>query len=136
MIQSKIAIGSGNWFGNGLGKGSQAVLGFLPESHNDFVFAGLAEQFGFAGISLFLTLILVILYRIMHIGSTTTSNFGKLFCLGMAVFIFLHVLISSAVNVGLLPVTGLSTSFLSYGGSHLVSLMAGLGIIQSIKRYG
>ena len=136
VIQSKIAIGSGSWFGKGLGKGSQAVLGFLPESHNDFIFAALAEQFGFAGVSFFLATILLILYRIIDIGSRTVTNFGKLFSLGLAIFIFLHVFISAAVNIGLLPVTGISTSFLSYGGSHTVSLMAGLGILQSIKRYG
>ncbi len=136
LIQSKIAIGSGNWLGSGLGKGSQAVLGFLPEAHNDFVFAALAEQFGFVGVSLFLAMILLILYRIIYIGSRTVSNFGKLFSLGMAIFIFLHVFISAAVNIGLLPVTGISTSLLSYGGSHTVSIMAGLGILQSIKRYG
>ncbi len=136
IIQSKIAIGSGGWFGNGLGKGSQTTLGFLPESHNDFIFAALAEQFGFVGISIFLGLVMIILYRIIDIGSRSTNNFGKLFSLGLAVLIFLHVAISSAVNIGLLPVTGLSTTFLSYGGSHIVSVMAGLGILQSIKRYG
>ena len=136
VIQSKIAIGSGNWFGNGLGKGSQASLGFLPEAHNDFALAAFAEQFGFVGVSVFLGLILVVLYRIINIGAKTTSNFGKLFSIGLAVLIFLHVAVGTAVNMGLLPVTGISTSFLSYGGSHLVSLMAGLGILQSIKRYG
>ena len=136
LIQSKIAIGSGFWFGNGLGKGSQATLGFLPESHNDFVFAATAEQFGFVGISLVMGAILFIIYRILAIGRAVVSNFGKIFSIGMAVFIFSHALIGSAVNIGLMPVTGIPFPFLSYGGSYLISTMTGLGILQSIKRYG
>lgn len=136
LIQSKIAIGSGYWFGNGLGKGSQATLGFLPEPHNDFVFAAAAEQFGFVGIGLIMAAILFILYRILAIGRAVVSNFGKIFAIGMAVFIFSHALIGASVNVGLMPVTGIPFPFLSYGGSYLISIMSGLGILQSIKRYG
>lgn len=136
LIQSKIAIGSGYWFGNGPGKGSQATLGFLPEPHNDFVFAATAEQFGFVGIGLVMAAILFILYRILAIGRAVVSNFGKIFAIGMAVFIFAHALIGASVNVGLMPVTGIPFPFLSYGGSYLISIMSGLGILQSIKRYG
>jgi len=136
LIQSKIAIGSGYWFGSGLGKGSQTTLGFLPESHNDFVFAAAAEQFGFIGISLVMAAILFIVYRILAIGRAIVSNFGKIFAIGMAVFIFAHALIGASVNIGLMPVTGIPFPFLSYGGSYLISIMSGLGILQSIKRYG
>lgn len=136
IIQSKIAIGSGHLFGNGLGNGSQSNYGFLPEPHNDFAFAALAEQFGFIGISVVMAMALIIISRTLYIGSRTISNFGKLFSVGFAIFIGSHVFISAGVNVGLLPVTGLSFPFLSYGGSHLISLMMGLGILQSIKRYG
>ncbi len=136
LIQSKIAIGSGYWFGSGLGKGSQTTLKFLPEPHNDFVFAATAEQFGFAGISLVMAAILFIVYRILSIGRTTASNFGKIFAIGMAVLIFSHTLIGASVNIGLMPVTGIPFPFLSYGGSYLISIMSGLGILQSIKRYG
>lgn len=136
LIQSKIAIGSGFLIGNGLGNGSQAGLGFLPEPHNDFVFAALAEQAGLLGAVFALGLVMIIVYRTLVIGSGTSANFGKLFSIGMAIFIFSHTFISSSVNIGLLPVTGLPFPFLSSGGSHLISLMAGLGILQSIKRYG
>ena len=136
LIQSKIAIGSGYWFGNGLGKGSQATLGFLPESHNDFVFAATAEQFGFVGVALVMGAILFIVYRILAIGRSVISNFGKIFSIGMAVFILAHALIGASVNIGLMPVTGIPFPFLSYGGSYLISIMIGLGILQSIKRYG
>jgi rod shape determining protein RodA len=136
LIQSKIAIGSGFWLGNGLGKGSQATLGFLPESHNDFVFAATAEQFGFVGVGLVMGAILFIVYRILSIGKAVASNFGKIFSIGMAVFIFAHAIIGASVNIGLMPVTGIPFPFLSYGGSYLISIMSGLGILQSIKRYG
>jgi|SRR3989338_2003669 len=136
LIQSKIAIGSGSWFGNGLGRGSQVNLGFLPEPHNDFIFAAFIEQFGFIGGIILLGLLFFLIYRIVLIGLSTTANFGKLFSIGLSVFIFSHIFVSIGVNVGLLPVTGLPFSFLSSGGSNLISIMAGLGILQSIKRYG
>lgn len=136
IIQSKVAIGSGYFFGNGFGKGSQSNQGFLPEPHNDFAFAAFTEQFGLVGISAVMAIVLVIIFRILYVGSRTISNFGKLFSVGLAILIGSHVFISAGVNVGLLPVTGLSFPFLSYGGSHLISLMIGLGILQGIKRYG
>ncbi|OGN01173.1 MAG: hypothetical protein A3B91_05285 [Candidatus Yanofskybacteria bacterium RIFCSPHIGHO2_02_FULL_41_29] len=136
LNQSKIAIGSGFWLGNGLGKGSQTNLGFLPESHNDFIFAAFTEQFGFIGAIVVLGLILLLVYRILMIGLMAVTNFGKLFSVGMAVFIFFHTFVSAGVNIGLMPVTGLPFPFLSSGGSNLISIMAGLGILQGIKRYG
>ncbi len=136
IIQSQIAIGAGSWFGQGLGEGSQATLGFLPEASTDFVFAALAEQFGFVGITVTFGLLALLLFRILRIGERVQNNFGKLFAVGMSIFIGAHVFISAAVNIGLLPVTGIPFSFLSYGGSHLISLMIGLGTLQSIKRYG
>lgn len=136
LIQSKIAIGSGSLLGNGLGKGSQSNLGFLPEPHNDFIFAAFMEQFGFIGGLILFSLVFFLGYRILMIGLSTAANFGKLFSIGMAVFILAHVFVSAGVNIGLLPVTGLPFPFLSSGGSNLVSIMAGLGILQSIKRYG
>ncbi len=135
LIQSKIAIGSGFWFGKGLGKGSQANLGFLPEPHNDFIFAAMAEQFGMAGVFLITGLMLFLLYRVMSVGSAAFSNFSKLFCVGIAVFIFSHLFVSIGVNIGLLPVTGLPFPFLSSGGSNFFSIMAGLGVVQSMRRF-
>jgi len=136
LIQSKIAIGSGFWFGNGIGNGSQAKLGFLPEPHNDFIFAAFIEQFGLIGAIVIMILAVLIVYRVILIGSLAGNNFSKLFSIGLSVLIFSHVFVSAGVNVGLLPITGLPFTFLSSGGSNLVSVMAGLGILQSIKRYG
>lgn len=136
IIQSQVAIGSGHWFGQGLGRGSQSTLGFLPEPYNDFAFAALAEQFGLAGVVVVLGLMGIIVWRILGIGERSTNNFARLFCVGIATVIFAHVFINTAVNIGLLPITGLPFSFLSYGGSHLLSLMVAIGFVQSIHRHG
>lgn len=136
IIQSQVAIGSGHWFGQGLGQGSQATLGFLPEPYNDFAFAALAEQFGLFGIVVILGLMGIIVWRILGIGERSTNNFARLFCVGIATVVFAHVFINTAVNIGLLPITGLPFSLLSYGGSHLLSLMVAVGFVQSIHRHG
>ncbi len=136
LIQSKIAIGSGYWFGSGFGKGQQVKLGFLPEPKNDFIFSATAEQFGLVGITSIIILISIIISRILYIGRRSVNNFGKLFSIGLSIFIFSHAFIGAAVNIGLMPVTGIPFPFLSYGGSNFVAIAVGLGIIQSIKRYG
>lgn len=136
IIQSQAAIGSGHWFGAGLGKGSQATLGFLPEPYNDFAFAALGEQFGIAGMAVVLGLMGVIVWRILIIGGRATNNFARLYCVGTATVILAHVVISASVNIGLLPITGIPFSLLSYGGSHLLALMIALGTVQSIERHG
>ncbi len=136
IIQSQAAIGDGGMFGVGLGKGSQATLGFLPEPYNDFAFAALAEQFGLVGIAVVVGLMALIVWRILVIGRSSSNNFARIFCVGIATIMFAHVVISASVNIGLLPITGIPFSLLSYGGSHLLSLMVGLGIVQSIARHG
>ena len=136
LIQSKIAIGNGHIFGNGWGNGPQTKNGFLPEPYNDFIFAATADQFGLVGLGAVMAAILFIISRILHIGQRAASNFGKLFALGLVIFIATHTIIAASVNVGLMPVTGIPFPFLSYGGSSLISFMIGIGIIQSIKRYG
>ena len=135
LIQSQVAIGSGHLFGKGLGNGSQVVLGFLPEARNDFIFAATAEQFGFFGVAALLGVMGLIIFRILRIGREVSFNFGKLFAIGMAIFIFSHAFIGAAVNIGLLPVTGIPFPLISYGGSSMLSLMIGLGILQSTKRH-
>jgi rod shape determining protein RodA len=136
IIQSQIAIGSGGWFGSGWGNGSQATLGFLPEPHNDFVFAAMVEQFGFVGSASFLATIVFVLWRALAIGEASGNNFGKLFSIGFMIFIWGHTFITTGFNIGLLPITGIPFAFLSYGGSNFLAIMIGLGTLQSIKRYG
>lgn len=136
IIQSQVAIGSGGMWGRGLGQGSQATLGFLPEPFNDFAFAALVEQFGLAGAVVVLGLMVFIIWRVLRIGRESGNNFARLFCVGVATVIFSHAAISASVNTGLLPITGIPFTLLSYGGSHLLSVMVALGFVQSIKRYG
>lgn len=136
LIQSKIAIGAGHWFGSGWGKGPQTSNGFLPEPYNDFVFASTADQFGLFGIGAIIAAIIFLISRIMHIAERATSNFGRLFAVGLAIIIATHAIVGSGVDLGLLPVTGIPFPFISYGGSSLWALLIGLGILQSIKRYG
>lgn len=133
IIQSKIAIGSGSWFGTGWGRGTQSSRGFLPEAHTDFIFASFAEQFGLLGVIILISLIFSLIWRISHICKRASNNFSKLFGVGFIFLIGGHMLLSIGINTGLLPVTGIPFSFMSYGGSHLLTLMAGIGIIQSIK---
>lgn len=134
IIQSQIALGSGNWFGVGLGNGTQSTLGFLPEAHNDFAFAAFGEQFGVVGIGVLMALMAYIIMRILSVGRRSDNNFGKIFCVGFALMIMMHVFVNASVNIGMLPVMGIPFSFLSYGGSHLLSVLIGVGIVQSIHR--
>ena len=133
IIQSRIAVGSGRLFGKGLGNPTQAKLGLLPEPYTDFAFASLAEQFGFTGILGILFLYLLILSRLIKISLAARDNFSKIYLFLFAVFIFAHTLINVGMNMGLMPITGLPLPFISYGGSHLITLMLGVGISQSIK---
>lgn len=133
VIQSMIAIGDGGFFGRGLGYGSQVQFGFLPESHNDFMFASIAEEFGLFGVLIVLALLSVIIWRIIKIAGAAENNFAKLFCIGFASWIFAQVVINAGMNLGLMPVTGITFPFLSYGGSSLVALFLALGIVQSIR---
>ena len=132
ILQSKITFGSGQWFGIAFDKKtSQRTL--VPEPYNDFAFSNFARKFGFVGIVGLMILFLLLLSRINSIAVRTDNNFAKLFSLGFLTIIFAHVIINAGVNLGFLPITGIPFSFLSYGGSHLITLMIGLGIIQNIR---
>lgn len=132
IIQSKIAIGSGGMWGNGFGNGTQSRFGFLPEAHTDFAFASFAEQFGLAGIMVCFALLSAMFLRIGKIGFSARNNFARLFSIGFMTFLLVHVVVNAGMNLGLFPVTGISFPFLSYGGSFLMTLTVGIGIIQSI----
>lgn len=133
MIQSMIAVGSGQLWGKGLGYGSQTHLHFLPEAETDFIFAAFAEEWGLVGVAVMLALIFIVLWRIVYIGMRASDNFSRLYTLGFAVLIFVQSFIHIGMNMGVLPVTGLTLPFVSYGGSSLVTLLAGVGIVQNIK---
>lgn len=133
MIQSMIAVGSGKIWGKGLGYGSQSHLHFLPEPQTDFIFAAYAEEWGFVGIIILLGLFGVVLWRIIRIGILASDNFSRLYTLGFAALIFTQTFIHIGMNMGVLPITGITLPFVSYGGSSLVTLMIGIGIVQNIR---
>ncbi|HWA32138.1 MAG TPA: rod shape-determining protein RodA [Candidatus Paceibacterota bacterium] len=134
-FQSTIAVGSGQVFGKGLGFGTQSRLKFLPEYQTDFVFAAFAEEWGFVGAFIILILFSLVIWRILAQASLGASNFEILFGMGIAIFIGSHVLVNIGMNIGLLPVTGIPLPFMSYGGSHLLTEFAGLGILSSMRSY-
>jgi rod shape determining protein RodA len=136
IIQSQTAVGSGGLFGVGLGRGTQATIGYLPEPSSDFAFAAFAEQFGFVGAMTVMLLLAFLTLRVLRIGRASGNNFARLFCVGVAAVIWTHAFISASVNVGILPITGIPMTLLSYGGSHLLSISAALGVVQSIHRHG
>ena len=131
IIQSKIAIGSGGLFGKGFLNGSQAYLNFLPEKHTDFIFTLYSEEFGFLGSVLMIFLYSLITYRIIIIGGKTRSIFGKLYCYGFANAFFIYVAVNMSMVLGLLPIVGAPLPILSYGGSSMLAMMFGLGIVMS-----
>ncbi len=134
--QSTIAVGSGQIFGKGVGFGTQSRLNFLPEHQTDFIFAAFAEEWGFFGVLILLLLFGLILWRILASALVGATNFEILFGLGVAIFLMSHIFVNIGMNIGLLPVTGVTLPFMSYGGSHLVTEFAALGILMSMRRYG
>ena len=135
IIQSKIAIGSGGLFGKGFLNGSQSYLDYLPEKHTDFIFTLFSEEFGFLGAIFILSLYALIVTRIIKIGNITRSNFGKLYCYSFATAFFIYVVVNMGMVLGLLPIVGSPLPILSYGGSSMMGIMLGLGIVMSCKIY-
>ncbi len=133
IIQSKIAIGSGQFLGRGLGRGSQSQLNFLPEAESDFIFASIAEQLGFLGAALAIFLYTFITVKILSL-IKETADFGQLITIGAVSYFLLQFLVNVGMNLGLVPVTGITFPLVSYGGSSLISTLFLLGIIFSVKR--
>jgi len=133
VIQSMIAIGDGGFFGKGLGHGSQVQFGFLPEAHTDFMFAAISEEFGFFGVIVLFVLIFVMIWRIIVTAISAENNFARLFCIGVVSWIFVQIVINAGMNLGIMPVTGITFPFLSYGGSSILALFIAIGLIQSIR---
>lgn len=134
--QSTIAVGSGQMWGKGVGMGTQSRLSFLPEHQTDFIFASVAEEWGFIGSLVTILLLFAIVVRILYLGYHMNGNFELLFAVGVASYFFAHILINVGMNIGLLPVTGVTLPFLSYGGSHLMVECMALGILMSFNAHG
>ncbi|OHD68372.1 MAG: rod shape-determining protein RodA [Spirochaetes bacterium RBG_16_49_21] len=133
IIQSKIAIGSGGFFGKGFLKGSQSQLGFLPEKTSDFIFSVVAEEWGFIGAIILISLLGFIIFRGIQIAYESKDKFGALLASGITTIFFFHILINIGMAVGIMPVTGLPLCFVSYGGSNLLMSMICIGILINIR---
>lgn len=132
--QSTIAVGSGQIFGKGVGFGTQSKLQFLPEYETDFIFAAYAEEWGIVGVFMLFILFGAVLWRILAPAVRSPAAFEQLFCAGVAALIISHFFVHVGMNIGLLPVTGTTIPFLSYGGSHLVTEFVCLGILMGIQK--
>ena len=135
IIQSKIAVGSGGILGKGFLQGSQSYLDYLPEKHTDFIFTLFSEEFGFAGSLVLLLIYVMIIQRIVAIGKKSKNNFAKLYCFGFATAFFIYVAVNMSMVLGLLPIVGAPLPIMSYGGSAMLSMMIGLGVVMSCKIY-
>lgn len=133
--QSAIAVGSGQFTGKGLGYGTQSRLKFLPEHRTDFIFASFSEEWGFVGSLLLIIAYGVIIWRILSISVAGISNFEVLFGVGVSIYLIAHIFINIGMNIGLLPVTGITLPLMSYGGSHLVTEFFAIGLVLGMKRF-
>ena len=136
-IQSKIAVGSGKFFGKGFRKGTQSQLEFLPERHTDFIYSVLSEEHGFVGSITTLGLFCILFLIIIRVASTARDKFGALLSVGVLAYIFWHMFVNMGMVIGLLPIVGVPLPLLSYGGSSMLTTMVGLGLISSVayRRY-
>lgn len=136
-IQSKIAVGSGKLFGKGFRKGTQSQLEFLPERHTDFIFSVLSEEYGLFGSVLTLGLFCTLFILGLRIASSAREKFGALLTVGVLAYVFWHMFINMGMVIGLLPIVGVPLPLLSYGGSSMLTTMAGLGLVSSVayRRY-
>jgi len=134
-FQSTIAVGSGEVIGKGIGYGTQSKLKFLPEYQTDFIFAAFAEEWGFVGVLLLFGAFGTLIWRIIANARRGAGNFEILFALGLAILFMSHFFINVGMNTGLMPVTGITLPFVSYGGSHLITSFFGLGLLVSMRRY-
>lgn len=132
VIQSRIAVGSGGFWGKGFMNGMQSKLRFLPEPHTDFIFSVCSEEFGFLGACVMMLIFALLLFRIVKTGMRSRDMRCKIFSAGVTMWIWFQMFESIGMSIGLMPVTGLPLPFLSYGGSSLFSVFAALGIIWSI----
>ncbi|NLY43659.1 MAG: rod shape-determining protein RodA [Clostridiaceae bacterium] len=132
VIQSKIAIGSGQLYGKGLFQGTQTQRGFLPEQDTDFIFSVIGEELGFIWCSIVIILFVILLLRFLYLASIAKDNFGSYIIIGVTAMFFFHVLINIGMTIGLAPVTGIPLPFISRGGSSMLTNMAAVGLVLNV----
>ncbi|WP_163467829.1 rod shape-determining protein RodA [Fusobacterium sp. IOR10] len=133
VVQSKIAIGSGGFLGKGFLQGTQSKLRFLPESHTDFIGSVFLEERGFIGGMILIVIYLALIFNILKIADSTSDEYGKLICYGIASIFFFHTFINLGMIMGIMPVTGLPLLFMSYGGSSFIFGFLMIGVVNSVK---
>ncbi|WHH61049.1 rod shape-determining protein RodA [Petroclostridium sp. X23] len=132
VIQSKIAIGSGQLYGKGLFNGTQTQLGYLPEQQTDFIFSVIGEELGFIWSSIVIVLFIILLLRFLYLATVAKESFGSYIIVGITSMIFFHLLINIGMTIGLAPVTGIPLPFISYGGSSLLTNMIAIGLVLNV----
>ena len=133
-VQAIIAVGSGSFLGKGLSQGTQSALRFLPERHTDFIFATLSESLGFIGAACVIVCFVLLLFKIYTLFTQTEDVFAKTFCAGVFLLFLLHFFINVSMNIGIVPIVGITLPFMSYGGSSLLSNFILLGLLSSIRK--
>ena len=136
VLQSQTAIGSGGWFGEGYLQGSQKRLGFLPEQHTDFIFAVLGEELGFLGVTVALSLFLILFLRVVRIAERANDSFSSLVAFGLLASWFVHVMVNVGMTLNLMPITGIPLPFFSYGGSFMLASWLAVGVLIRIAHEG
>ncbi len=132
ILQARITIGSGGWTGQGFSSGTQSQLRFLRARHTDFIFSVVGEELGFVGGLAFMGLIIAVCWRMLRAAQLARDAFGRLIASGLTVMLFFQTAVNLGINVGLLPVSGIPLPFMSFGGSSVISLLLGQGLVQSI----
>ena len=132
IIQSEIAIGSGQLFGKGLFEGTQSQLDFLPENHTDFIFAVVGEELGFVGAAFLLIMYLILLWRGIKIAQDASDTFGMLLAVGITSMLVFHVLVNIGMTMGIMPVTGIPLPLMSYGISSLTTNIMSIAILLNV----
>lgn len=132
--QSIIAVASGGIWGKGLAQGTQSQLGYLPEAHTDFIYAAIVEEFGIFMALILLACYAIFFWRMLVISHRAADNFAKFFIVGISVIVAAQLVLNVGMNIGIMPITGLTLPFVSYGGSSLITLFMAMGIVQSINK--
>ena len=135
IIQSKVAIGSGQFRGRGLFKGTQTQLDFLPAKNTDFIFSVIGEELGFLGASIFLLIYVFMILRILRVATAAKDNFGRYICVGVAAMLSFQLLVNVGMTISIMPVTGLPLPLISYGGSSFLTTMISLGLVLSVAAH-
>jgi len=135
LFQSKLAIGSGGLLGKGLFLGKQTNLSYVPEHHTDFIFSVIGEELGFLGAVIVIVVLGVIVWRCFYIASVSSDSFAMLLGAGVGFIILSQVIINIGMTIGIMPIVGIPLPFLSSGGSNLISMLLGIGLVENIYRW-